>query len=60
MNDDDLFARAKDLVVVFEGMPSYGGLAGRDMEAMAIGITESLTTATSSIGWNRSPIWENA
>jgi tyrosine phenol-lyase len=42
MNDDELFARAKDLVVVFEGMPSYGGMAGRDMEAMAIGITESV------------------
>lgn len=42
MNDDDLFARAKELVVVFEGMPSYGGMAGRDMEAMAIGITESV------------------
>ena len=42
MNDDDLFARARELVVVFEGMPSYGGLAGRDMEAMAIGIKESV------------------
>lgn len=42
MNDDDLFTRVKELVVVFEGMPSYGGLAGRDMEAMAIGITESV------------------
>ncbi len=42
MNDDELFIRAKELVVVFEGMPSYGGLAGRDMEAMAIGITESV------------------
>lgn len=42
MNDDELFARSKELVVVFEGMPSYGGMAGRDMEAMAIGIEESV------------------
>lgn len=42
MNDDSLFTRVKEMVVVFEGMPSYGGLAGRDMEAMAIGITESV------------------
>lgn len=42
MNDDDLFTRVKELVVVYEGMPSYGGLAGRDMEAMAIGIVESV------------------
>ncbi len=42
MNDDELFQAAKELVVVFEGMPSYGGLAGRDMEAMAIGLRESL------------------
>ncbi|MCL2555908.1 MAG: tyrosine phenol-lyase [Firmicutes bacterium] len=42
MNDEDLYLRSKELVVVFEGMPSYGGLAGRDMEAMAIGIRESL------------------
>ncbi|MGL4791101.1 MAG: tyrosine phenol-lyase [Anaerotignaceae bacterium] len=45
MNDDDLYTRARELVVVFEGMPSYGGLAGRDMEAMAIGITESVDEA---------------
>ncbi len=45
MNDDELFLRAKELVVVFEGMPSYGGMAGRDMEAMAIGITESVDYA---------------
>lgn len=42
MNDDDLFSAAKELVVVFEGMPSYGGMAGRDMEAMAIGLEESM------------------
>ena len=41
MNDEELFIRSKELVVVFEGMPSYGGMAGRDMEAMAIGIKES-------------------
>ena len=42
MNDDDLYQQASELVVLFEGMPSYGGLAGHDMEAMAIGITESV------------------
>ncbi len=42
MNDSDLYARAKDLVVLYEGMPSYGGMAGRDMEAMAQGIYESV------------------
>lgn len=42
MNDDELYLQAKELVVVFEGMPSYGGMAGRDMEAMAIGLRESM------------------
>ncbi|WP_026792520.1 tyrosine phenol-lyase [Pleomorphomonas oryzae] len=42
MNDDDLYQKACELVVLFEGMPSYGGLAGRDMEAMARGIMESV------------------
>ncbi len=42
MNDEELFSLAKELVVVYEGMPSYGGMAGRDMEAMAIGLKESL------------------
>ncbi len=42
LNDEEMFQQAKELVVVFEGMPSYGGLAGRDMEAMAIGLKESL------------------
>lgn len=42
MNDDQIFSEAKELVVVYEGMPSYGGLAGRDMEAMAIGLREAM------------------
>jgi len=42
MNDADLYRRACDLIVVYEGLHTYGGLAGRDMEAMAIGIRESV------------------
>ncbi len=41
MNDEELFLKAKEMVVVYEGMPSYGGMAGRDMEALAIGLRES-------------------
>lgn len=41
-NDRDLFEEARNLVVVYEGLHTYGGMAGRDMEAMAIGITESV------------------
>jgi tyrosine phenol-lyase len=42
LNDEELFQKAKQMVVLFEGMPSYGGLAGRDMEAMARGMRESV------------------
>ncbi|MCC6320837.1 MAG: tyrosine phenol-lyase [Phycisphaerales bacterium] len=42
VNDDDLAEQARGLVVLFEGLHTYGGLAGRDMEAMAIGIRESV------------------
>ncbi|HSF61831.1 MAG TPA: tyrosine phenol-lyase [Gaiellaceae bacterium] len=42
LNDGDLFEEARNLVVVFEGLHTYGGLAGRDLEAMAIGIEESV------------------
>lgn len=45
MNDEELFLAAKELVVVYEGMPSYGGIAGRDMEAMARGLKESVQEA---------------
>ncbi len=42
LNDDDLFDAARNLVVVYEGLHTYGGMAGRDMEAVAIGIGESI------------------
>ena len=40
MNDPDLYERACELVVVYEGLHTYGGMAGRDMEAVALGIEE--------------------
>jgi tyrosine phenol-lyase len=42
INDWDVFEEARNMVVVYEGLHTYGGLAGRDMEAMAIGIVESV------------------
>ena len=42
MNDFDIYEEARNLVVVYEGLHTYGGLAGRDMEAIAIGIGESV------------------
>ena len=42
VNDWDVFEEARNMVVVYEGLHTYGGLAGRDMEAMAIGIMESV------------------
>lgn len=45
LNDWDKFEEARNMVVVYEGLHTYGGLAGRDMEAMAIGIYESVQDA---------------
>ena len=42
LNDDDVFDAARNLVVVYEGLHTYGGMAGRDMEAVAIGLHESV------------------
>jgi tyrosine phenol-lyase len=42
INDEEIFDEARNMVVVYEGLHTYGGMAGRDMEALAIGITESV------------------
>jgi tyrosine phenol-lyase len=42
VNHEDVFDEARNLVVVYEGLHTYGGMAGRDMEALAIGIAESV------------------
>jgi len=42
VRDAPLFDKLRNLVVVYEGLHTYGGMAGRDMEAVAIGIAESV------------------
>jgi tyrosine phenol-lyase len=42
VNDEQIFEEARNLVVVYEGLHTYGGLAGRDMEAMARGMEEAM------------------
>ena len=42
INDDDIYEEARNMVVIYEGLHTYGGMAGRDMEALALGIKESV------------------
>ena len=43
VNDDELASQARTLLILTEGFPTYGGLAGRDLEAIAVGIKESVS-----------------
>ena len=44
VRDADLATRARAMLVAFEGLHTYGGMAGRDMEALAVGIREMVAT----------------
>jgi tyrosine phenol-lyase len=42
VNDEQVFDALRNMVVVYEGLHTYGGMAGRDMEAVAIGMREAV------------------
>ncbi|HYH94562.1 tryptophanase [Hyalangium sp.] len=45
LNDESLARRCQERLVLYEGFPTYGGLAGRDLEAMAVGLHEGIDEA---------------
>jgi tyrosine phenol-lyase len=42
INEEEVFEACRNMVVIYEGLHTYGGMAGRDMEAVAIGLRESV------------------
>lgn len=43
LNDDQLAQESRNLLILTEGFPTYGGLAGRDLEALAVGLSEAVS-----------------
>ncbi len=60
MRDDALANRANNLLILTEGFVTYGGLAGRDLEAMAQGFTKCSTRTTCTTGCGASPTWASS
>ena len=58
MNDEQLANNSRNLLIVTEGFPTYGGLAGRDLEAIAQGLDEVLDEHYLTYRLARSSIWE--
>lgn len=42
LNDDEMFTKVKAELILREGFPTYGGLSGRDLDALAVGLKEAL------------------
>jgi tryptophanase len=42
LNDDDLAEKCRNMLILTEGFPTYGGLTGRDLEALAQGLKEAV------------------